>query len=285
MNPEFLREGSSVYDFYNPPFTIIGEYDEKSGNIVEKIYSFLSAPVIHTNIKTAEMIKYVSNAFHALKITFANEIGNISKKLGIDSHKVMEIFCMDKKLNISSAYLKPGFAFGGSCLPKDLKALNYKAKELDVEIPVLRSILESNRLQIQLVIDKIIQTKKKKIGILGLSFKPGTDDLRESPMVTLAETLIGKGYQIKIYDTNVSLARLIGANKEYIEKEIPHIAALMCNDIKDIVDFSEIIIIGHNSPEFKEVLNLCHDNHIIFDLARIINDFSQIPKGYEGICW
>jgi len=285
MNPEFLREGSSVYDFYNPLFTIIGEYDKKSGEIVEKLYNFLSAPVIHTDIKTAEMLKYACNAFHALKITFANEIGNLCKKLKIDSHKVMEIFCMDTKLNISSAYLKPGFAFGGSCLPKDLKALTYKAKELDIEVPVLKSILESNRLQIQSVLNKILISKKKKIGILGLSFKPGTDDLRESPMVTLVESLLGKGYKIKIYDNNVFLSRLIGANKEYIEKEIPHISSLMCNSLEEVINFAEIIVIGHNNSEFKRIFELCNNSHLIFDLVRIVKDLSNVPKGYEGICW
>ncbi|HEX9925077.1 MAG TPA: UDP-glucose/GDP-mannose dehydrogenase family protein, partial [Anaerolineae bacterium] len=234
FNPEFLREGSSIADFHTPPYTIIGSYDDRSADIAAELYNQVDAPLIKTTVKTAEMVKFVSNAFHALKVTFANEIGNICKQHEIDSHEVMDIFCRDDKLNISTAYLKPGFAFGGSCLPKDLKALLYLGRHLDMRLPVLEAILPSNETQVRIGLDMIAKTGKKKIGVLGFSFKAGTDDLRYSPQVELIERLIGKGYQVKLYDRNVSLARLYGANKAYIESEIPHIATLMCPDIEDV---------------------------------------------------
>lgn len=285
MNPEFLREGTSVLDFYNPSVIVIGELDEKSGKAVKKMYHFLNAPFIRTDIKTAEMIKYVNNSFHALKVSFANEIGAMCKAMHIDSHKVMDILCMDHKLNLSSYYLKPGFAFGGSCLPKDLRAINYKGKVMDVEVPLLRSVLESNKTHIDRAIKRLIQTGKKKVGILGLSFKAGTDDLRESPLVVLTETLIGKGFEIKIYDKNVSIAKLFGANKEYIEKEIPHISSLMCDNISEVVSHSQVLIIGNNSKEFAGVLSNSNDGKIIYDLIRITDELQDVPTGYEGICW
>lgn len=286
MNPEFLREGSSVEDFYNPAVTVIGELDERSGDTVEKMYAFLDPPFVRTDIRTAEMMKYANNAFHGLKVSFANEIGVICKALNIDSHQVMNIFCMDDKLNLSSYYLKPGFAFGGSCLPKDLRAINYKAKAEDVDVPVLRAVLESNKIHIERAIHRLIQSGMKKIGILGLSFKPGTDDLRESPMVALIETLIGKGFDIKIYDKNVSLARLVGANKEFIEKEIPHISSLMADELDDVLSHAEILILGHRATEFAEVLtrDTLHAE-IIYDLARVTDDITKLPPKYEGICW
>src|SRR5450759_2574975 len=227
FNPEFLREGTSIYDFYNPPQTVIGTDDDQSFNIVSDIYRPISAPIVRTEIKVAEMIKMVSNAYHALKITFANEIGNICKQNDIDSHHVMDIFCNDKKLNISAAYLKPGYAFGGSCLPKDINGLLYMGREANIELPVIQSIQRSNEVQIQNAMNLILHTQKKKIGFLGLSFKEGTDDLRSSAQVELVERLIGKGYFIKIFDRNVSIARLMGANKAYIENEIPHISTCL----------------------------------------------------------
>ncbi len=285
VNPEFLRESSSIYDFYNPPMTVIGECDERSGDIVERMYHFLDVPLVRTDIKAAEMVKYASNVFHGLKVSFANEIGNICKAIGVDSHKVMEIFCMDGKLNLSSYYLKPGFAFGGSCLPKDIRALTYKAKELDVEVPLIGSLLSSNRQQVENVVNKVVRSGKKNIGILGLSFKAGTDDLRESPLVTLVETLIGKGFKIKIYDKDVSIAKLFGANKEYIEKEIPHISSLMASKVEDVLNHGDLIIIGNKSDEFKSALAMCKDGQLIYDLVRISDDLDNVPEGYEGICW
>lgn len=284
MNPEFMREGTSIKDFYNPPFTVIGEIDKQSGEMIEKLYSNVKAPLIRTNIKSAEMLKYACNTFHALKVTFANEIGNICKKLNINSHDVMDIFCRDEKLNLSKYYLKPGFAFGGSCLPKDLKAILYKAKELDLEIPLLSSILPSNNNQIEVAYKMLADTGKKKIGILGLSFKPGTDDLRESPIVELVEKLIGKGFDINIYDKEVSLAKIFGSNKKYIEEAIPHISSLMKESWKDVIDNSEVIVVTKNDKEFKDLL--AHTNgKIIIDLVKIGLELKGKDSFYAGISW
>ena len=284
INPEFLREGSSLKDFHNPPFTLIGADDAETINAVRSLYARINAPVFVTSLKTAEMVKYVCNCFHALKVSFANEIGNICKALEIDSHEVMHVFCQDTKLNLSPYYLKPGFAFGGSCLPKDLRAINYKAKELDVEVPVLSAILPSNRLQIERAIEMVRQTGKSHVGVLGFSFKAGTDDLRESPMVTLIETLIGKGFQLAIYDRDVSLARLVGANKEYIEREIPHISKLMRDTIDAVLADSDIIIIGNQAEEFRSVSERLRPNQQLIDLVRLF-DGRTSSENYHGICW
>ena len=284
VNPEFLREGTSLKDFYAPPFTVIGAQDNETAAAVQQLYANIDAPLHATPLRIAEMLKYVCNSFHALKVSFANEIGNICKELDVDSHDVMEIFCHDTKLNLSPYYLKPGFAFGGSCLPKDLRAISYKAKELDVEVPVLSAILPSNRLQIERALNMVTRTGKKRIGVLGFSFKAGTDDLRESPMVNLIETLIGKGYQLSIYDRDVSLAKLFGANKEYIEREIPHISQLMCDSIAQVVEQSDVIIIGNKAREFEELKAAGREDQTIIDLVRLFSSDST-PSGYEGICW
>jgi len=242
--------------------------------------------MVRTKIKVAEMVKYADNSFHALKVTFANEVGNVCKELGIDGHKVMEIFCMDDKLNLSPYYLKPGFAFGGSCLPKDVRAITYKSKMLDVDTPVLSAILPSNKRQIQKVVTKLMQYKGLKLGFLGLSFKAGTDDLRESPHVELIETMLGKGFDVKIYDENVSLAGLVGANKEYITKEIPHISSLMCPTPEMLIESSDIIVIGNYTDKFKTaVLSHVRENQIVVDLVRIVKDGARVPGEYYGICW
>jgi GDP-mannose 6-dehydrogenase len=285
MNPEFLREGTSLYDYANPPFTIIGEIDERSGDVIKKLYDNVKAPLYRTTIKAAEMIKYACNTFHALKISFANEIGNICKKMEIDSHEVMDIFCKDTKLNISPYYLKPGFAFGGSCLPKDLRAILYKVKEIDLETPILSSILKSNDYQIEIAYELIARSGKKKVGLLGLSFKADTDDLRESPMVELAEKLIGKGYELSIYDKEVSLAKIFGSNKKYIEQVIPHISSLMRESVHDVIDNSEVIIFAKNSNEFQDVICKIGGNKKVVDLARILSNLEERNDCYEGICW
>lgn len=284
MNPEFMREGTSIYDFYNPPFTVIGAIDEKSATVIDKLYTKVKAPSFITEIKVAEMVKYACNSFHALKVTFANEIGNICKAMSIDSHSVMDIFCSDVKLNISKYYLKPGFAFGGSCLPKDLKAILYKAKMLDVESMLLSAILPSNRNQIQAAFNMIKETGKRKIGMLGLSFKEGTDDLRESPNVELVEMLIGKGYEVSIFDKEVNLARLFGSNKEYIENVIPHISTVMKDNLEEVVNSSDVIVIGKNGNEFKNYVTKTK-NKTIIDLVRITSENLDGRAHYEGLCW
>lgn len=285
FNPEFLREGSSIKDFYDPPYTIIGCEDERLSAIVQEIYAMLDASLIVTPIRVAEMVKYVSNAFHALKVTFANEIGNLCKAQEIDSHQVMDIFCQDTKLNISPAYLKPGFAFGGSCLPKDLRALLYQLRHLDQDAPVLQAIIPSNRRQINRAYQMVKRTQRKRIGVLGFSFKAGTDDLRESPVVELVERLIGKGYQVAVYDSNVSLANLQGANRAYIEREIPHIASLMCDSVEDVMAKSEVIIIGNGAEAFRQAPQLANPEQTVIDLVRIVSDTTAENGQYQGLCW
>ena len=252
-NPEFLREGSAVKDFYSPPKTVVGELDEPSGDILADIYGKLDAPLIRTDLETAEMVKYIDNSWHALKIGFANEIGNVCKSFEIDAHAVMRIFCQDRKLNISPAYLLPGFAFGGSCLPKDLRALAYQAKVQDLELPILTSILASNELQIARGVQLVTSKGNNRVGVLGFSFKAGTDDLRESPMIELIERLIGKGYDLRLYDKNVNVAKLIGANRDFILHRIPHISRLMVGGIDAVLDHAQTVVVGNKDPEFESV--------------------------------
>jgi GDP-mannose 6-dehydrogenase len=285
VNPEFLREGTALYDFRNPPLTLVGHNYQSDAEPTQALYANVDAPLLTTTIRTAEMIKYASNTWHALKVCFANEIGNLCKRLDIDSHEVMDIFCRDEKLNLSSYYMKPGFAFGGSCLPKDVRAIQYRAKEVDLEMPVIQSILGSNQLQIQHAIDMVVETGKKRVGLLGFSFKAGTDDLRESPIVILAEALLGKGYQLCIYDRNVSLARLVGANKDYINTQIPHLSSLLAESIDDVLDNSEVIVVGNAAPEFVETLTRTRADQVIIDLVRLGVDRSAIRGDYRGICW
>jgi GDP-mannose 6-dehydrogenase len=284
INPEFLREGTSLKDFYSPPFTLIGADDEETAMLVRRLYNNVDAPCLVVGVKAAEMVKYTCNCFHAVKVSFANEVGNICKQLGIDSHEVMNVFCQDTKLNLSPYYLKPGFAFGGSCLPKDLRAITYKAKELDVETPLLSSVLQSNRQQVERAFEMVLRTGRKRIGVLGFSFKAGTDDLRESPMVALIEALIGKGMQLAIYDRDVQLARLFGANKEYIEREIPHVSQLMRADIEEVLEHAEVLIIGNKSEEFREVATKLRNDQTLIDLVRLFENRTS-DGAYEGICW
>ena len=285
VNPEFLREGTALKDFRKPPLTLVGHNHAADASGTIALYQSIDAPLVSTSISVAEMMKHTSNAWHALKICFANEIGNLCKRVGVDSHDVMDIFCRDEKLNLSSCYLKPGFAFGGSCLPKDVRALQYRAKELDVELPVISQILPSNRLQIQQAFDQVMETGRKKIGLLGFSFKAGTDDLRESPIVILAEQLLGKGLSLCIYDKNVSLAKLVGSNKEYIEKQIPHLSSLLCNAVDEVIEKSEVIVVGNQSPEFADALRKCRADQIIIDLVRLPIYGSLLQADYRGICW
>ncbi|OGC02330.1 MAG: GDP-mannose dehydrogenase [candidate division NC10 bacterium RIFCSPLOWO2_12_FULL_66_18] len=268
VNPEFMREGSSLRDFAHPPFTLVGCDDPEAASPLRSLYAGVDAPFVHTTLRTAEMVKYVSNAFHALKVCFANEIGDVCAAAGVDAHEAMRIFLMDRKLNVSEAYLRPGFAFGGSCLPKDLRALLYAARTTDISVPLLSAILPSNGGQIHRAAEAVLAARKRRVGVVGLSFKPGTDDLRESPMVALVEILIGKGCEVRILDRNVSIARLIGANRRYIEEEIPHIASLMCDDLGVLLAHAEVVVIGNSCEEAARALAAASPSHVVIDLTR-----------------
>jgi GDP-mannose 6-dehydrogenase len=268
VNPEFMREGSSLRDFAHPPFTLVGTQDPSLATTLRSLYAGVEAPFIHTAVRTAEMIKYVSNTFHALKVCFANEIGDLCSALGVDAQEVMRIFLLDRKLSVSESYLKPGFAFGGSCLPKDVRALLYGARGADVLPCLLGSILPSNEAQIRRGVEAVLACHKRRVGVIGLSFKEGTDDLRESPMVTLVEQLIGKGLDVRILDHNVSIARLVGANRRYIEEQIPHIASLMCESLDQVMDHAEVVVIGNSSRESALALAHVRPHHTLVDLTR-----------------
>lgn len=283
-NPEFLREGSAVKDFRCPPKTVVGELDRNSGDPLSVIYGSLDVPMIRTDLETAEMIKYIDNSWHALKIGFANEIGRLCKSFSVDAYRAMEIFLKDTKLNISAAYLLPGFAFGGSCLPKDLRALAYAAKLHDLELPILKSILPSNELQVARGLELIMEKGNKRIGILGFSFKPGTDDLRESPMIEIIERLSGKGYDVRIYDRNVQVASLVGANRDFILNRIPHISRLMVDNLDAILQHAETIVIGHKDSEFEKVPQLLRQGQSLVDFVRISKNGIK-NDAYDGICW
>jgi GDP-mannose 6-dehydrogenase len=268
VNPEFMREGSSLRDFAQPPLTLVGSEAPQAGALLRELYAQVDAPFVQTSIRSAEMAKYVSNAFHALKITFANEIGDFCEALGVDAAEVMRVFLMDRKLNISEAYLRPGFAFGGSCLPKDLRALGYAARSADLALPVLSQILPSNERQIQQGVNRVLATRRRRIGVLGLAFKPGTDDLRESPMVLLVETLIGKGCDVRILDRSVSIARLGGANRRYIEEEIPHIASLMCETTETLLGHAEVLVVANADEQARQALAAARPDQLVIDLSR-----------------
>jgi GDP-mannose 6-dehydrogenase len=283
-NPEFLREGSAVKDFRSPPKTVIGELDQASGDVLAQLYDKLDAPLIRTDLATAEMIKYVDNTWHALKIGFANEIGNFCKAVEVDAHEVMKIFCQDRKLNISPAYLMPGFAFGGSCLPKDLRALSYQAKLRDLQLPILSAILPSNEMQIARGLQLITEKGHTRVGVLGFSFKAGTDDLRESPLIEVIERLLGKGYDLRIYDKNVNIAKLVGANRDFILNHIPHISKLMVADIDTVLNHAQTVVIGNKDPDFMTVPERLRDGQFLVDFVRIIDGRSK-NGAYDGICW
>jgi GDP-mannose 6-dehydrogenase len=285
FQPEFLREGSSIKDYDHPPFTVAGVDGERPAALLKEIFGHLPGDFVTTTVRTAEMLKYACNAFHALKITFANEVGRLSQALGVDSHSVMDLVCRDTRLNIAPAYLKPGFAFGGSCLPKDLRALLHAARTRDGEVPMLGSILSSNAAHLEHAIEMILGTGKRSVGLLGLSFKPGTDDLRESPLVALAERLIGKGLDLKIYDPSVNIARLVGANRRYIVETIPHISSLMRERCEDVIRLSEVIVVGLREPSVLQALSAdTRADHTIIDLVNV--PARHALKGtYRGVCW
>lgn len=281
-NPEFLREGSAVSDFLKPPFTVAGTDSDQGYEVTKKVYSSVAAPVERVSIETAEMIKYVNNSFHALKIVFANEVGQICKSIGVNSHELMDLFIKDTHLNTSGAYLKPGFAYGGSCLPKDLLALKTLAHDLYIDTPIISSIESSNRNHIKFALDLITSKNPSGIGILGLSFKAGTDDLRNSPMVELAEQLIGKGYSIKIFDRNIITSRLLGANWEYVSNHLPHLSSLLYDDLNEVISKSELIVINQKEEEFREAVNK-NPGKTFIDLVNVV--IGDRPSNIEGICW
>ncbi len=285
-NPEFMREGSAVQDFFQPPYTILGSRHPDDLGLLRKVYSWVPDRVYETSLAVAEMIKYVSNAFHALKVTFANEVGTLCRQLGADTQEVMKIFAADTKLNISSAYLTPGFAFGGSCLPKDLRALTYRARELDLRMPLLESILTSNQEHIQRVVEAILQTNKKKVGVLGLSFKAGTDDLRESPQVELVKRLLGEGCQIRIWDQDVSIGRLVGSNQQFIEQVIPHVASLLATSLEEVFQAAEVVVIASRSLPKEKIEAHLKPDQIVIDLVNL--EKARRMEGvaaYHGLCW
>jgi GDP-mannose 6-dehydrogenase len=286
VNPEFMREGTAVADFLEPAATVIGAADPAHASILRELYSWVSGRIFETTFTSAEMVKYVCNAWHAVKVGFANEVGTLAKQLNVDAEAVMEMFAADNKLNISPAYLKPGFAFGGSCLPKDIRALNYRAKELDLELPLLQSLIPSNQEHLDRALEMVLHTGKKKIAMLGLSFKAATDDLRESPQVQLVKRLLGEGRQVQIWDDNVSLGRLIGSNRQYIEEVIPHVGSLLSNDLAEVLRQSEVVVLGTRGLKRDELQPHLRPDHIIIDLVNLEKSRRPATRGkYEGICW
>lgn len=289
INPEFLREGTAVYDYDNPPKTVVGADDPAAAEAVLALYETLPGPKIATRPEVAELVKYADNSWHAVKVAFGNEIGNIAKAVGVDGWEVMDIFCQDLKLNISPAYLRPGFAFGGSCLPKDVRALAYKARDLDLDVPLLNALIPTNLRQIDRALERIAatlaETGRRRVAFLGISFKAGTDDLRESPQVALVERLIGKGFPLAVYDRNVHLARLVGANRSYIEEVIPHIADILSDDLAATIAQGDLVVIGNQAPEFKEVPALMRPDQRLLDLMRVPGLQEALGERYDGINW
>ena len=285
INPEFMKEGSAIYDYYNPPKNVVGSSDQNVRDLLSELnLSCTNMPTLFMDIEEAEILKYADNIWHALKVGYANEIGNVCKSLGIDSHHVMDVFCKDTKLNLSPYYLKPGFAFGGSCLPKDLRAFVYESQNLNLNLPIINSVLLSNQLQIDAALNMVIEQGNKRVGILGFCFKANTDDLRESPIVELIERLIGKGYELTLFDKNVSEAKIQGSNRDYLLNHIPHISQLMVDSIQELRDRVETIVIGNKAREFEIVLDDFRDDQVIIDLVRI-RKILPVSKQYKGICW
>jgi len=286
VNPEFMREGTAVADFLDPAITVIGAADAKHSGMLHEVYNWAPGRIFETSFRSAEMVKYVCNAWHAVKVSFANEVGALAKELCVDAEALVEIFIADTRLNISPTYLKPGFAFGGSCLPKDVRALNYRAKELDLNLPLFQSILPSNDEHLERAVEMVLKTGRKKVGMLGLSFKAATDDLRESPQVQLVKRLLGEGRQIRIWDDNVSLGRLIGSNRQYIEEVIPHIGSLLSSDMSEVVSTAEVVILATRGLNREELRGCLRPDHVVIDLVNLEQKSRPgASANYEGICW
>jgi GDP-mannose 6-dehydrogenase len=285
-NPEFMREGSAVEDFLEPPYVVLGAQSPEHLSLLRTLYAGTRGPRFETTMAVAEMVKYASNMFHAVKVGFANEMGTLCKQLGVDTETVSSIFCSDTKLNISSAYLSPGFAFGGSCLPKDLRALAYRARELDLNLPLLEALMPSNAEHLNRTVDTVLHAGKKKVSLLGLSFKAGTDDLRESPQVQLVKRLLGEGCQVRIWDQDVSVGHLAGANRQYIEEVIPHIGSLLSANLEQVVRSAEVVIIGNKSIKKELLAQYLQPNQIVLDLVNLDRaNRPDKPASYQGICW
>ena len=286
VNPEFMREGTAVADFLEPAMTIIGAADSAHSGMLREIYKWAPGKIFETSFRSAEMTKYVCNAWHAVKVSFANEVGTLARELGVDAESVVEIFTADTKLNISATYLKPGFAFGGSCLPKDVRALNYRAKELDLNLPLFQAIMPSNDEHLERAVEMVLSTGKKKIALLGLSFKAATDDLRESPQVQLAKRLLGEGRDLKIWDDNVSLGHLIGSNRQYIEDVIPHIGSLLCKELRTALADAEVVVVGTRGIDRNTLVGHIRPGQIVIDLVNLEKSRRVSNNGsYQGICW
>ncbi len=283
--PEFLREGTAVEDFFGAPMAVIGARTEESGAKLRKLFEATSNNVEVTDIRSAEMVKYVCNAWHALKVVFGNEVGNLCKAHAIDSHEIMRIFALDTRLNISAHYLKPGFAFGGSCLPKDVRAILRRAEDAQVRVPVLSAIIPSNDQQVANAIRAIEKTGKKKVGILGLSFKAETDDLRESPIIRVLESLVGKGYNLKVHDENVEISRVIGANRQFLEAEVPYLEAILKPTVEEVLEHAEVVVVANLAPAYRSVLDRLRPDQLLIDLVRILPRGAARPKGYIGLSW
>lgn len=284
FHPEFLREGSAVADFRDPPKTVVGAFDERTADFVASLYDGLDAPLFSVDPETAEIVKYADNAWHAVKVGFANELGNVAKAVGVDGQRLMEIFCADDKLNLSARYLRPGFAYGGSCLPKDLRALNYKAAALDLTAPILASVADSNDVQIRRGLDMVLAHGRRRVGVLGMSFKAGTDDLRESPVVALVEGLLGKGLEVRVYDRNVNLARVTGANRDFLLERLPHVTGLLVDDVDELLEFAETLVVGNADPEFATLAPRLRADQTVVDLVGV-RALAASAASYDGICW
>jgi GDP-mannose 6-dehydrogenase len=285
-NPEFMREATAIHDFYHPPYTVIGEFDRCSGDTLETLYDCLETDLFRVAIEEAELVKLVNNAFHALKAGFANEIGRISDRLSVDSHTVMNLICADTKLNISPAYMKPGFAFGGSCLPKDLRALSFHARRLGLQIPILDAIMPSNHLQIEAARIKIHELGARRVAMLGLSFKPGTDDLRESAVIPLIRDLWQDGVNVRVHDPDVALDDMLGSNRDYLERQLPQIRSILCRDLQETLLDTEAVVVSQRRPEFLDGLRSLGSHTAILDLVRV-SEARALPglSGYRGISW
>ncbi|HKA25518.1 MAG TPA: nucleotide sugar dehydrogenase [Candidatus Eisenbacteria bacterium] len=284
-NPEFLREGTAVADFFEAPYTILGVREEREAEPVAALYKKLPGDLHTVDLRTAEMLKYVNNCFHALKVAFANEVGRLCQRESIDSHEVMRLMCMDTKLNLSPYYLRPGFAFGGSCLPKDLRAITHRARERNLDLPVFNAVLRSNDIHVQAAVAAVERQRRKKVGVLGLSFKAETDDLRESPIVRVVGTLVGKGYELLLHDNHVNVARLVGANRDFLEREIPYLERLFRTDAREVVRSSEVIVIANSHPTYREVPGWLNGDQVVVDFVRLLEP-KQVPGGhYVGLAW